>query len=65
MPIPPSWFRIEEEHDTDWKPEWDEPSAVQTTTIIDRPQIPEWLDIAQAWVQWNQQFLKERVNNGL
>lgn len=61
MPIPPSWFTLEEDEETDWKPEWDEPSSKKQTTLVKRPQIPEWLDIAQAWVQWNIKFLKESI----
>jgi hypothetical protein len=65
MPIPQSWFRIDEDEDTDWRPDWDDTSSTQKTPLINRPQIPEQLDIAQAWVQWNLQFLRESVKHGL
>ena len=65
MPIPRSWFSIEEDEDTDWRPDWDDTSSKQETPLINRPQIPEQLDIAQAWVQWNLKFLRESVKHGL
>ena len=61
MPIPPSWFSIEEDEDREWRPEWDVSPSTQETPLTKRPQIPAWLDIAQAWVQWNIKFLKESI----